>query len=265
MYRILRATIRLVLLTVVTILLQTIWLVGKAMLPRFSRARRRLRKFILNSWGKSLAGIIGMRIKVIGEPPQPPFFLVANHLSYVDILAIAAHLECVFVAKGEIEKWPVMGWLAGGIGTIFIDRKNFQDIPRVIGLINEKLDEGLGVMLFPEGTSTMGDRLMPFSPALLEPAARAAYPVSYATISYRTPDDEPPAHAAVCWWGDMDFAPHLMKLLLISKFEATVVFGEDAIQADDRKLLARSLWNAVNDNFIPVVEPTHYSTRLGRT
>lgn len=265
MYRVIRAAIRLAALIVVTILLQTMWLVGKTLLPRFSRARRLLRKFILNSWARSLALIIGMRINIIGEPPQPPFFLVANHLSYVDILAIASHLECVFIAKGEIEKWPGMGWLASSIGTIFINRKNFQDIPRVIGLINESLDEGLGVMLFPEGTSTMGDRLMPFSPALLEPAARSAYPVSYAAISYRTPDNEPPAHIAVCWWGDMDFVPHLIKLLLLSGFEATVVYGEDAIQADDRKILARSLWNAVNDHFVPVVEPTHSSTQLGQT
>lgn len=204
-------------------------------------------------WGRSLAAIVGMRIRVEGRPPRPPFFLVANHLSYVDIIVIVAHLECNFVAKNDIAGWPGMGWLASGVGTIFIDRKNFQDIPRVIRLINDSLDENLGVVLFPEGTSTMGDRIMPFSPALLEPAARAGYPVSYAAISYRTPPSEPPAHAAICWWGDMDFLPHFLKLLLVSKFEATIVFGEDAIQADDRKLLARSLWDAVNQQFTPVV------------
>lgn len=105
---------------------------------------------------------------------------------------------------------------------------------------------------------------MPFSPALLEPAARSGYPVSYASITYKTPENEPPAHAVACWWGDMDFVPHLLKLLLVSKFEATIVFGEDAIQADDRKLLARSLWNAVNDHFIPVIEPSLSSTRSGQ-
>lgn len=252
MFRVFRAVIRLFALIIVTIVLQTIWIAGKAIMPRHSKARRWLRKFIMVNWGGSLAIILGMRIRIEGVPPRPPFFLVANHLSYVDIITIAAHLECTFVAKNDIAGWPGMGGLATGADTIFIDRKNFQDIPRVIRLINQSLDEGVGVVLFPEGTSTMGDLILPFSPALLEPAARAGYPVSYAAISYRTPLNEPPAHAAVCWWGDMDFAPHLLKLLLVSKFEAVVHYGEDAIHADDRKVLAKSLWRSVNERFVPV-------------
>lgn len=263
--RIIRALIRLVAIILITIFLQTAWLAGKKLLPHHNRTRRWWRKFVMTSWGKSLALIVGMRIRIKGEAPRPPFFLVANHVSYVDIITLVSHLECTFVAKNDIAGWPGMGWLAAGVGTIFIDRKNFQDIPRVIQLINESLDEGLGVVLFPEGTSTMGDRIMPFSPALLEPAARAGYPVSYAAISYHTPPNEPPAHAAVCWWGDMDFLPHFLKLLLVSKIEATVVYGEDAIQADDRKLLARSLWSAVNQQFTPVVArpvtPNQYRER----
>ncbi|MEO6725939.1 MAG: 1-acyl-sn-glycerol-3-phosphate acyltransferase [Blastocatellia bacterium] len=254
MFRVIRAAIRLIFLIAATVVLQTIWIAGKTMMPRHNKARRWLRKFIMTTWGRSLALILGMRIRIEGVPPRPPFFLVANHLSYVDIITIAAHLECTFVAKNDIAGWPIMGWLATGADTIFIDRKNFQDIPRVIRLINQSLDEGVGVVLFPEGTSTMGDQILPFSPALLEPAARAGYPVSYAAISYRTSPNEPPAHTAVCWWGDMDFAPHLLKLLLISKFEAVVRYGEDAIQADDRKVLAKSLWRSVNDRFIPIVK-----------
>lgn len=253
MFRILRAAFRLIAFLFVTLLLQTAWLIGKLLLPDKSGTRRKFRKFIFISWSRLLAVIVGMRVRVEGKPPRPPFFLVSNHLSYVDIILFAGQLECTFIAKSEIADWPGMGWLASGMDTIFIDRKNFQDIPRVIGLIDETLATGLGVILFPEGTSTMGEGLLPFSPALLEPAARAAYPVSYAAISYRTSPSEPPAHTAICWWGDMDFAPHFLKMLMVSKFEATIVFGEDAIQADDRKLLAKALWNATNQKFIPVV------------
>lgn len=253
MFRILRAIIRIIALVIVSVVMQSIWLAGGRMLPQRSRARRWWRKIIMIGWAKLLALIIGMRVRIEGTPPRPPFFLVANHLSYVDIITIASHLECNFVAKNDIAGWPGMGALAAGVGTIFIDRKNFQDIPRVIRLINESLNEGVGVVLFPEGTSTMGDGIRPFSPALLEPAARAGYPVSYAAISYRTPPTEPPAHAAVCWWGDMEFVPHFVKLAMMSKFEVTVTYGEDAILADDRKLLAKSLWSAVNEHFRPVV------------
>lgn len=261
MFRIFRAALRLISVVVVSLLLQSIWLAGKLFLPKMGALRRRLRKFILTSWARSLATIVGLEINVEGKPPQPPFFLVANHLSYVDIILVASQMDCVFIAKKEISGWFGMGWLSGGIGTIFIDRKNFQDITRVIRLIDEALNEGSGVVLFPEGTSTMGGNVRPFSAALLEPAARAGYPVSYATLSYGTPHDEPPAHAAVCWWGDMDFAPHFLKLLMMSKFQATISYGEDAIHADDRKVLSKSLWSAVNQQFVPMVRPSSSITR----
>ena len=198
MFRVIRAAIRLLTFLLATLFFQTAWLIGKALLPIHSRLRRTVRKLIFTGWSRSLAAIVGMRVHLEGKPPQPPFFLVANHLSYLDIILLAGTLECTFIAKNEIAGWPGMGWLASGIGTIFIDRKNFQDIPRVISLIDETLAKGLGVILFPEGTSTMGNAIRPFSPALLEPAARAAYPVSYAAIRYVTPPSEPPAHAAVC-------------------------------------------------------------------
>jgi len=261
LFRILRALLRLAAVLLASVLLQLIWLAGKRLVPRQSVLCGMLRKFVLTSWARTLAVLVGMRIVIEGEPPQPPFFLVANHLSYIDIILIASQMDCVFIAKKEISTWPGMGWLAGGIGTIFIDRKNFQDISRVIGLIDKALGEGSGVVLFPEGTSSMGETVLPFSPALLEPAARASYPVSYATISYDTPLDEPPAHAAIGWWGDMEFAPHFWKLLLMSKFQATIRYGEDAIHADDRKVLSKSLWSAIRLQFVPMANPSPFINR----
>lgn len=251
----LRVILRAALFAVATTILFLAWVAGKYLLAPMRPARQRWRRIILNTWARTLALIIGMRITVKGEPPRPPFFLVSNHLSYIDIIAYAAHLDCVFVAKHDIAGWPGFGLLARGIGTIFINREKLQDIPRVIGLIDGALAEGAGIVLFPEGTSTMGDTVRRFSAALLEPAARAGYPVSYAAITYRTPPDEPPAHMAVCWWGEMTFAPHLLELLKVRRFEAEIRFGAHAIAADDRRVLAASLWESVNRMFVPVVEP----------
>ncbi len=237
---------RLPALVIVTSALYLLWLIGKAILFKFVSIRRRWRRLIVGSWGRSTARIIGMRIELNGQPPRAPFFLVSNHLSYVDIVALSSCLDCVFVAKSEISGWPGLGQISRSIGTIFIDRRNFQDIPRVVDLIEGALLEAQGVVVFPEGTSTMGEKILPFSPALLEPAARAGYPVSYAAVSYRTPPDEPPAYLSICWWGEMTFVPHLIEMLKLKEFYVSVNFGPGAIQASDRKILARSLWSAVN-------------------
>jgi 1-acyl-sn-glycerol-3-phosphate acyltransferase len=254
----LRVAIRIPALILVTAVLFLIWLIGKYPVAPFKGIRRRWRVMMLSAWGRSTAAIIGMRVVTIGKPPQPPFFLVSNHLSYVDIIAYAARLGCIFISRGDVADWPGIGLVARGVGTIFINREKLQDIPRVIGEINQALDEGLGVVLFPEGMSGAGDRVLPFHPSLLEPAARANYPVSYASISYRTRPDETPAYLAVNWWEDVTFGRHARELLKLSRFEAFITFGSHAIRSDDRKALAKSLWSAVNDQFVPMVDSVDF-------
>jgi hypothetical protein len=95
---------------------------------------------------------------------------------------------------------------------------------------------------------------LPFHASLLDPAAKANYPVSYATISYRSEPDEAPAYLAVNWWDDVTFGQHARELLKLSRFEAVIIFGSHAIRSDDRKALAKSLWIAVDDQFIPMVD-----------
>jgi 1-acyl-sn-glycerol-3-phosphate acyltransferase len=144
--------------------------------------------------------------------------------------------------------------MARGIGTIFIEREKIHAIPQVVGRINEALAEGAGVALFPEGTSGAGDKVLPFYPSLLEPAARANYPVSFASIGYSTSPGEPPAYLAVSWWREVSFGAHLIDLLKLSRFDAFITFGSHAIRADDRKTLAKGLWSAINDQFTPMVD-----------
>ena len=207
---------------------------------------------MLGSWARATSRVMGMRIQVEGAPPRSPFLLVANHLSYVDVLLLASRVQGVFVARGDLANWPLLGTLTRSVGTIYLDRASKRDIPRVVGEVKAVLGQGLGVYFFPEGTSSDGAGVLPFKPSLLETAAQLEMPVSFASISYTTPATCLPARLAVCWWGDMTFFAHLWDLLGLPGFAARVAFGEEPLLAPDRKQLAATLREAVQRRLEPV-------------
>lgn len=245
----LRAGFRFFLFVVSTLLLYGVWFIGNFFIPN----KQFWRQVIFRSWARVFVKISGMKIEVIGTPPRPPFFLVSNHLSYTDIPALRAVTEGVFVAKGEIESWFLAGRIVGDMGAIFINRENRRDIPRAGAEIIEKLDNGEGVIVFPEGTSTKGEKVLPFNSSFLEFAARTDLPVSYVAISYQTPSDQPKASNVVCWWEDIGFAAHLFRLFQVRKFTAIINFGDDTVLKTNRKELAKTLWKKVSEKFTPVV------------
>jgi 1-acyl-sn-glycerol-3-phosphate acyltransferase len=242
----LRATCRVLALCIATTNVYALWLTGMLFVFAFPALNRQWRSFIFRVWARTVASIAGMKISVQGKAPQPPFFLVSNHLSYMDIVLLATQLDCVFVAKSEVAKWPVIGLLCRSMKTIFINRSVRRNIPQVLASMRQAIDEGSGVVLFAEGTSTAGATVAPFKPSLLELATQGPMPVHYASLSYRTLPDAPLAQSAVCWWGDMTFPKHLFELFGLRGFEAELVFGTQPIQAADRKALANKLWRAVS-------------------
>ena len=100
--------------------------------------------------------------------------LVCNHLSYLDIIALSALRSCLFVAKSEVGRWPLFGWLAQAAGTLFVERRQKTDCARVVRQIAQTLDDDLLVVLFPEGTSSDGGSVVPFKFALLDQPSRSA-------------------------------------------------------------------------------------------
>jgi 1-acyl-sn-glycerol-3-phosphate acyltransferase len=155
-------------------------------------------------------------------------------------------VPCAFVAKAELARWPVLGFLARTFGTLFVERGNKRALGELNRRLAERLARGEALVLFPEGTSTSGQGVLPFRPALLEPAAALALPVRYATLRYATPPGERPASEVVCWWGDMTFGAHALELLRLARVEAGVRFGAEPITAADRKTLAARLQAAVS-------------------
>ena len=249
--RTIRASYRLLLLCILTGVLTIIWL-GR--IPFLRRERRNpWRGIMVGLWARNAVRIMNAKIQVQGKPPTPPFFLVSNHLSYLDIILYQTQMPCVFVAKSEVAHWPVIGWLARAIGTLFINRKSRRDVVRVNAEIEEALLSGDGVILFPEGTSSKGESVLPFKTAILASVTNLGYPVYYASVTYKTPQNEPDASTTLCWWGDMTFADHVFNVLKLPAFEATLIFGDDAVQATDRKEMARVLNERIANNFVPVV------------
>ena len=247
----LRASLRLPVVGVLTGLAGLALWVALPLSRPFPRARVRWNGVIFRTWARVFLLTMGVRVSTRGEPPQAPFFLVANHLSYVDILVLASLMDAAFISKAEVESWPLMGPISRWAGTVFIDRSLKRDIPRVLTEIDKRLSHKQGVVLFPEGTSNSGARVCRFRPSLLEVPAQAGYPVSYASLAYQTPPGENPAHLAVCWWGDMTFFKHFYELLGIRRFDASVTFGGAPITDRDRKRLSDRLHQAVNGQFIP--------------
>lgn len=230
------------------------WALGLP-LRLFSTARlTHWRRALLGAWARGAGRILGAELVSVGRPPSGPFLLVANHLSYVDVVLVASQLRCAFVAKAEVRDWPVVGWMVQAMNTIFLDREKARSIPAALDRIDELYDAGCGIVIFPEGTSSQGATVQPFHSPLLARAARRETPVHYAALSYEAAPGEGPAHLTVCWWGDMTLPRHLWHLLSMKGFRATVTFGNEPICDRDRKRLADSLQAAVAGRFTPVVD-----------
>ena len=247
--RAIRASLRLLALGATTSATVLAWF-ACAVVAR--RARDRWRGLVLRAWARSAAFIMGMRIKTTGPVPRPPCFLVANHLSYVDVVLLWSKLDCTFLAKSEVESWPVVGFLARTAGTCFVDRRNPSDLVRVGAELRRVLESGRSVAIFPEGTSSDGRGVLSFKPPLFEVALRSGVPVRCAGVSYRTRGRDPSARLAVAWWGDMEFLPHFWALLGLSGFDAAIDFAPAEVEGADRKELAAAAWQAVSARFRPV-------------
>lgn len=196
--------------------------------------------------------ILGFRVTVHGTPPKPPFLLVSNHLTTVDSVLYLWQTGCIFVAMAEMERWPVIGFIAAKVGNLFIDRRQLRDTMRVNALVATAYERGEGIMVYPEAGTSPGKTVGPFKPALLESAVHEGWPVYYAAIRHATPEGCPPASWAVCWVGDTPFFTHLRRLLSLPAINTTIRFGPVPVYGRDRKTLAAELEAAVKQLFVPM-------------
>lgn len=182
----------------------------------------RFGRFLLSTWRKC----IGHKLIIKGELSQAaPTLFVANHSSYIDILVLGTFVPARFVAKKEVAKWPIMGWLATNQGTIYIDRSRNAIADGTEKLV-EYLDQGESLILFPEGTTSDGCRVLPFGSSFFDVAMKKNVTVQPITVTYAGWDGLPmPRYVRkFCGWAspDLEMLPHLWAVAQLGTVQVIV-------------------------------------------
>lgn len=162
-------------------------------------------------WSGRLMALCGVRVIVRGQPVLTgPVLWAANHVSWIDIFVLNSVRATAFVAKSEVRRWPLLGWLAAGAGTIFIERGQRHAVQAVGELVQTRFSEGDAVGLFPEGTTSEGDAVQPFHASLFEPARAARVPVQPVALRFLHHGQRSPLAAFV---GEETLATNLSRVL----------------------------------------------------
>ncbi|NNE80235.1 MAG: 1-acyl-sn-glycerol-3-phosphate acyltransferase [Silicimonas sp.] len=197
---------------------------------------------------RSALRIMGLPLAQTGVPMEHPGAIVANHSSWLDIFVLNAAAPLYFVSKSEVAAWPGIGWLARATGTVFVRRER-REARAQTGVFEERLAAGHRLLFFPEGTSSDGQRVLPFKPTLFaalfseELSDLWVQPVS---VAYHAPEGGEPRIYG--WWGDMDFGPHLLATLAMRRHGRIEVIWHVPLRVSDfagRKQLAAEAERAV--------------------
>lgn len=219
----------------------------------------RLQRIVPNLFHRAACAVIGVRIMQIGERTrESPTLILSNHASWLDIIVLGAIAPVVFVAKSEVANWPVFGQLAKLQRTIFVERERRHKTGDAARAMGDRLLGGDAVVLFPEGTSSDGIRILPFRSALIGSVHHAigdsthhdsvtVQPVSLAYVRYGGVPVGRALRDKVAWYGDVDLIPHLLGVFSSGAVDVTVSWGEPIGygMTANRKEIARDAENAV--------------------
>lgn len=207
--------------------------------PQLSPEQQAMR---VQAWALQFLALWDIRIRVLGQPVvSGPALLVANHISWLDITVIHAARYCRFVSKSDIRQWPLVGALATGAGTLYIQRTSRKDALRTVHAMADAMKNGDVVAIFPEGTTSDGRELLPFHANLIEAAIQAQAPVQ--PIYLRFEDAKTGQNCfAPCYIGDDTLLGSMWRTLTAPRFTAVLHFGEPQYaNGRDRRTWAKDL------------------------
>ncbi|WP_244651063.1 lysophospholipid acyltransferase family protein [Rhizobium sp. CFBP 8762] len=220
----------------------------------FIKLRLKFARSLPRLWHRAVCTMMGLRVRVHGVPSaQRPLMLASNHVSWSDILVLGSVLDVTFVAKSEVRDWPVFGALARLQRTIFVEREMKRKVGEQSDEIGNRMKAGEIVVLFPEGTTSDGNRLLDIKTSLFGAAASAVredpqnpvhiQPVAIAYTGVHGMAMGRYHRPIAAWPGDITLLPHLMGVLREGALEVDVVFGDPVAYAADsnRKLVSREV------------------------
>ena len=235
--------------TMTPILISAQWLLGKLNLPGWG--------FIASNYYRVLCALLRIRVSVVGNPVRDRAVLfVSNHVSWIDIVVIGSITPVAFVAKREVASWPLVGVTAKMQRTVFVDRGRRHQTGDAVSEIVNRVVSGTSVVLFAEGTSSDGNRVLPFRSALLgaieDQSGGGSILMQPMAITYVGQHGLPMGRQhrpLVAWYGDLDFMPHIKAFIERGVVDALVTYG-DPVPADrdmDRKAMSKRLEGTVRE------------------
>ncbi|MDO8250439.1 MAG: lysophospholipid acyltransferase family protein [Rhodoferax sp.] len=211
--------------------------------PRLTSLQKEER---IQLWAHSLLARLAIKLVVNGQPPaQGPVLLAANHISWLDIVVMHAARHCRFVSKADVKRWPLIGTLATGAGTLFIERESRRDAMRVVHDMAERLHAGDILAVFPEGTTSDGVSLLPFHANLFQAAIKANAPVLPVALQFADITTGA-CSLAPCYINDDSLMGSIWRTLTAPPLCAVLTYGDpQSAQGRDRRAWAADLRLAV--------------------
>jgi 1-acyl-sn-glycerol-3-phosphate acyltransferase len=210
----------------------------------FLSERQRMRQ--VQWWSARMLRLLGIALESLGMPRGGATLVAANHVSWLDILAINAVQPVRFVSKADVRRWPLIGWLVACGGTLFIERERKRDALRVVHQLAEALKAGHTVAVFPEGTTSAGDAPLPFHANLLQAAIATGTPVQ--PVALRFSDAAHAVSPAAAYVGDMSLAESVWAIVCASGLRVRVTWlAAQASAHADRRALADRVRNTIGE------------------
>ena len=225
----------------------------------FDQARPKLTK-IISLTGKYGLKIIGVKVdlKILNNNLNDHFLIVCNHLSYLDVLIISQFIPSSFVTSKEMKRTPFLGQLCSLGGCLFVDRQNRKNISDEVQELTRALKNGLNVTIFPEATSTNGQCLIRFRRPLFQAAINSKSKVLPLVLNYKTIDGENISlknRDIVCWYDDMTFLSHAIKLFAKKKVEVELMVlpAIDSTEFYEKSILAEKTFEVISHHYIKII------------